>query len=319
MPAADRLPPLSSLRVFEAASRHPNFSAAALELHLTPGAVSRQVTALERQLGVVLFVREARRNRLTPAGTQLAERVREAFAVLHDAVRTVVQGETQRVVVTTLPSFASRWLVPRLPAFSKRHPGIEIDLRPSREVVALERGGMDLALRYGRGRWPDTESHRLMQEILYPVCVPALAKQYRPRTLQDLLAMPLIHDSDFPWSLLFEHHGVTLPKRLPGIRVDDSNIALQAAERGQGVLLARSVLVADALIHHRLERLKHVGCVESEYAYYVAWSRKQVPSEAATRFRDWLVEETTVREGAKSHHGSKSGKASARVARLRLK
>ena len=116
MPDPERLPPLSALRVFEAAARHPNFSAAATELHLTPGAVSRQVTTLERQLGVALFVREARRNRLTPAGAHLADRVRTAFGTLRDAVRDLGQEQTRRVVVTALPSFAARWLVPRLSA-----------------------------------------------------------------------------------------------------------------------------------------------------------------------------------------------------------
>lgn len=287
MPAIDRLPPLSALRVFEVAARHPNFSAAAGELHVTPGAVSRQVTALESRLGVALFVREARCNRLTGAGVQLADRLRVAFGLLRDAVRGVAQ-EQQRVVVTALPSFAALWLLPRLPGFGERHPGIDIDLRPSREIVALERGGIDLAIRYGRGRWPGTEARRLLDEQLFPVCTPALARRHRPRSLDDLLAMPLIHDSDFPWAQLFERHGVAAPKRLPGIAVDDSSIALQAAERGQGVLLARSVLVADALAAGRLKRLLRVS-VASDYAYFLAWPRQRVLSPAAAAFRDWLL------------------------------
>lgn len=293
MPAADRLPPLSALRAFEVAARHPNFSAAALELHVTPGAVSRQVGALETQLGVELFVREARRNRLTPAGAQLAERLRTAFGLLRDAVRGLAQEEAQRVVVTALPSFASLWLLPRLPRFATRHPAIDIDLRPSREVVPLERGGFDLAIRYGRGRWPGAEACRLLEEQLFPVCAPALARRHRPRSLADVLAMPLIHDSDFPWSLLLERHGIVPPKRLPGIRVDDSSLALQAAERGQGVLLARSVLVAEALREGRLKRLLRLG-VASDFAYYVAWPRQRTLSPAADAFRNWLLEEAAV-------------------------
>lgn len=289
MPASNRLPPLSAFRVFEAAARHANFSAAAAELHVTPGAVSRQVTTLERQLGVALFSREPRRNHLTPAGLQLAERVREAFGVLRDAVRSIGLEATQRVVVTALPSFAARWLLPRLPQFSAEHPNIEIDLRPSREIVALDRGGIDLAIRYGRGRWPGAESRLLLEERLFPVCAPALAKRPLPRTLQDLLAMPLIHDSDFPWSLLFEHYGVPSPKRLPGIRVDDSSIALQAAERGQGVLLGRSVLVADALSEGRLKRVTRLSA-PSEFAYFLAWPRRREPTAAAAAVRDWLLD-----------------------------
>ena len=289
MPAAERLPPLSALRVFETAARHPNFSAAAVELHVTPGAVSRQVGALETQLGVALFVREARRNHLTAAGAQLAERLRIAFGLLRDAVRGLEQDGSQRVIVTSLPSFASRWLLPRLPEFAQSHPAVDIDLRPSREVVALERGGFDLAIRYGRGRWPGTESVPLLAEQLFPVCTPTLARRYRPRSLHDVLAMPLIHDSDFPWSQLLERHGVVAPKRLPGIRVDDSNIALQAAERGQGVLLGRSVLVADALRERRLQRFLRVS-VPSELAYHVAWPRQRALSPAADAFRRWLVD-----------------------------
>jgi LysR family glycine cleavage system transcriptional activator len=289
MPATDRLPPLSALRAFEVAARHPNFSAAALELHVTPGAVSRQVTALEAQLGIALFVREARRTRLTAAGVQLAERLRVAFGLLRDAVRELAADEARHVVVTCLPSFAALWLVPRLPMFARKRPDIEIDLRPSREVVALERGGFDLAIRYGRGRWPRTEACRLLDETLFPVCAPALARRHRPRKLEDLLAMPLIHDSDFPWPQLFEKYGVAAPRRLPGIRVDDSSIALQAAERGQGVLLGRSVLVADALAEDRLKRLLRVSA-PSEFAYYVAWPRQRDLSPAADAFRAWLLD-----------------------------
>lgn len=288
MPAPERLPPLSAFRVFETAARHPNFTAAAAELHVTPGAVSRQVAALEEALGVTLFTREARRTQLTPAGQQLAERVREAFGLLRDAVRTLGQDAGGRVVVTALPSFASRWLVPRLAAFAAAHPSIEIDLRPSREIVALDRGGVDLAIRYGRGRWAGAESRRLMEEQLFPVCAPALAKRCRPRALADLLELPLIHDSDFPWSQLFEHHGVALPRRMPGIRVDDSSIALQAAERGQGVVLGRSVLVADALAEGRLVRLTRFRA-PSEYAYYLAWPRRRALSAGAQAFVGWLT------------------------------
>jgi LysR family glycine cleavage system transcriptional activator len=289
MSSPDRLPPFAALRMFEVAARHPNFSAAARELHVTPGAISRQITELEERLGAALFVREARRTRLTGIGAQFAERLHIAFGLLHDAVRGVERDDERRVVVTVLPSFASRWLMPRLPAFSARHPDIDIDLRPSREVVDLERGGLDLAIRYGRGRWPGTQACRLLNERLFPVCAPALARRHRPRSLEDVLAMPLIHDLDFPWSRLLDHHGIRTPRRLPGIRVDDSSIAMQAAERGQGVLLARSVLVADALQEGRLQRLLR-SSAPCEYAYYVAWPRQRTLSPAADAFRRWLRE-----------------------------
>ena len=289
MATPDRLPPFATLRAFEAAARHRNFSAAAAELHLTPGAVSRQVTTLEAQLGLQLFVREARQNRLTTAGSLLAERVRTAFGTLRDAMRELAEGQARPVVVTALPSFAARWLVPRLPAFNDCHPGIEVDLRPSREVVALDHGGIDLAIRYGRGRWPGVQATRLMPERLFPVCTPALAQRFRPRQAADLLSMPLIHDSDFPWAPFLEAAGVRPPRRLPGIRVDDSNIALQAAERGQGVLLGRSVLVADALAEGRLKRLLRAS-LASNYAYYIGWPAAHPPSPAADAFRSWLLE-----------------------------
>ncbi len=289
MPPSERLPPFAALRMFEVAARHPNFSAAAAELHVTPGAISRQITELEDRLGVVLFVREARRTRLTAIGAQFAERLRVAFGLLHDAVRCVEYEDGRRVVVAVLPSFASRWLMPRLPAFGARHPDIDVDLRPSREIVDLERGGIDLAVRYGRGQWPGVDTTRLLGERLFPVCAPELARQHRPRSLADVLAMPLIHDSDFPWSRLLDHHGLRTPPRLPGIRVDDSSIAIQAAERGQGVLLARSVLVADALAEGRLKRLLRSG-VPSEFAYYIASSRRRALSPAAQAFRRWLLD-----------------------------
>ena len=289
MPTPDRLPPFAALRTFEAAARHPNFSAAAAELHVTPGAISRQIAELEERLGVVLFLRGARRAQLTATGAQLAERLRVAFGLLHEAVRGVERADEGRVVVALLPSFASRWLLPRLPAFAEAHPGIDLELRPSREVVDLDRSGIDLAIRYGRGKWPGTASAKLLRERLFPVCTPELAQRHRPRTLDDVLAMPLIHDLDFPWSHLLQHHGLRVPRRLPGIRVDDSSIALQAAERGQGVLLARSVLVADAIATGRLVRLLRVSA-PCDFAYYVAWPRGRALAPAADAFRLWLHE-----------------------------
>ena len=288
MPRNDRLPPFAALRLFEAAARHPNFSAAAAELHVTPGAISRQVAELEDRLGVALFVRGARRAQLTPVGAQFAERVRVAFGLLHEAVRGVERSDERRVVVTLLPSFASRWLLPRLPAFAEAHPGIDVDLRPSREIVDLASGEIDLAIRYGRGRWAGTAVQRLLGERLFPVCAPELAHRYRPRTLDDVLAMPLIHDLDFPWSRLLGHRGLPVPRRLPGIRVDDSSIAMQAAERGQGVLLARSVLVADAIASGRLVRLLRISA-PCERAYYLAWARDRPLAPASAAFRRWLV------------------------------
>ena len=289
MPTSERLPPFAALRLFEAAARHPNFSAAAAELHVTPGAISRQVADLEDRLGVVLFVRGARRTRLTPEGAQFAERLRVAFGLLHEAVRGIERSDERRVVVTLLPSFASRWLLPRLPAFAETHPGIDVDLRPSREIADLESGDVDLAIRYGAGRWAGAAARRLLGERLFPVSTPELARRHRPRTLEDVLGMPLIHDLDFPWSRLLEHRGVRVPRRLPGIRVDDSSIALQAAERGQGVLLARSVLVADAITSGRLVRLLRLSA-PCRRAYYVAWPRKRPLSPAAAAFRRWLIE-----------------------------
>lgn len=288
MPRNDRLPPFAALRLFEAAARHPNFSAAAAELHVTPGAISRQVAELEDRLGVALFVRGARRAQLTPVGAQFAERVRVAFGLLHEAVRGVERSDERRVVVTLLPSFASRWLLPRLPAFAEAHPGIDVDLRPSREIVELASGEIDLAIRYGQGRWAGTAVQRLLGERLFPVCAPELAHRYRPRTVDDVLAMPLIHDLDFPWSRLLEHRGLPVPRRLPGIRVDDSSIAMQAAERGQGVLLARSVLVADAIASGRLVRLLRISA-PCKRAYYIAWARDRPLAPAPAAFRRWLV------------------------------
>jgi LysR family glycine cleavage system transcriptional activator len=289
MPSSDRLPPFAALRMFEVAARHPNFSAAAVELHVTPGAISRQIAELEERLGAVLFVRGARHARLTATGAQLAERLRVAFGLLHEAVRGVERADEGRVVVALLPSFASRWLLPRLPAFAQAHPGIDVDLRPSREVIDLERHGVDLAIRYGPGKWPGTQSTKLLAERVFPVCTPELARRHRPRTLDDVLAMPLIHDLDFPWSRLLEHRGMRVPRRMPGIRVDDSSIALQAAERGQGVLLARSVLVADAVATGRLVRLLRVSA-PCEFAYHVAWPRGRTLSPAAEAFRAWLLD-----------------------------
>lgn len=313
MSDSKRLPPLSALRIFEAAARHDNFSAAAVELHLTPGAVSRQIKTLEQHLGLALFVRDSRRHLLTRAGTQLAERVREAFGQLHEAIRQLAPEAAQRVVVTVLPSFATRWLLPRLSAFSERYPAIEIDLRPSRDIVALDRSDIDLAIRYGRGRWAGTSTSLLFEEELLPVCAPALAARFRPKAPADLLELPLIHDSDFPWLPYFDLHGVKTPRRMKGIRLDDSGLALAAAEQGQGVALGRSVLIADALQTGRLVAPIR-ATMKGDYSYYLAWPRQRELAPGASRFRDWL---TSLPGPAPVRHGASGPRPQAQMSSAR--
>src|SRR5687767_7443865 len=183
-----RLPPLQTLRAFEAAARHLNFTRAAEELHLTHGAISHQIAALEARLGRKLFHRAGRGMRLDPAGEALAARLREQFAAIAQALEhaRAPRAPAAALTVSVLPSFAAQWLLPRLPRFVERHPGIELNLQTTVALASFEDDGVMLALRYGQGTWPGLVAERLVDETLFPVAAPSLA---RGRLLRDPRAL----------------------------------------------------------------------------------------------------------------------------------
>lgn len=297
------LPPLTALRAFEAAARHGNFARAAAELGVTAGAVSQHVKGLEARLGVALFQRLARGVRLTEAGRSYLPGIADGFDRLARATIEVHDGSLAgRLTVTTLPSFASGWLVRRLPAFRTRHRDIDLVIRSERRVVDLHREDADLAIRYGEGTFPNLEATPLMREETFPVCAPALLNADPPlRTPADLMRHDLLHDDgslgNEPWTrwqAWLEHWALERTAR-GALHFTDSVQLYQAALLGQGVAIGRSVLIGDELASGRLVR-PFAATQLSSYAYYAVTTRTQRANPRVAAFIAWLVAEARPEE-----------------------
>ena len=281
--------PLAALRAFEAAARHGSMSAAAAELNVTHGAISRQIAALERLAGFAVFSRGARGVGLTSRGSQLFHEVHGAFERLRSAFHAGAEPVRTPVSLTTLPSFASRWLMPRLAGFNAEHPGIQVRVHTGLEIADLGgRPGHDLAIRYGRGTWKGVTAEPLLGGDAFPVCSPDfLAKVGAPDRAADLLHLPLVHDSGVEWwADWFRAHGVTGPVPA-GVVVDDYALALDFALDGHGLALGRSVLVRSDLARGRLVR-PFGRTFMLRLGYYLARAAGHPLGEDALLFAGWL-------------------------------
>jgi LysR family transcriptional regulator, glycine cleavage system transcriptional activator len=283
------LPPLSSLRAFEAAARLESFSRAAQEISVTHGAVSHQIRALERALGAALFLRNGRRVVLTMQGRHFAERVRAALQDLAEAAQFVRRsGHDRAVSVSMLPSFAARWLMPRLGRFIERHPAIAVNIHTSGELVDFQRDEVDLAIRFGRGNWPDLELEKFLDEEHFPVASRRFNRGRLPAHPAELGKFQLMRSSDEPWTPWFRAAGVKL-KEPQSLVFTDSHLLLQAALDGRGIALARSSLAEADLRARKLVRLFDIA-VPAAGASYLVWPKGRLSPNAAL-FRDWLLEE----------------------------
>ncbi|MBC8022424.1 MAG: LysR family transcriptional regulator, partial [Burkholderiales bacterium] len=209
-----RLPPLSALRPFEAAARLESFSRAAEELHLTHGAISRQVRALEQHVGCELFTRHGKRVALTPSGRAFADRVR---AALHEITQAAEAAGTtrreNRLTVSVLPSFASRWLMPRLIRFMEAHPDIEVSVVATTALANFTTDDVDIAIRFGRGPYPPHVCEAFLEDEWFPVAGPKIKPPREPR---DMLRMRLIREDHDYWDDWFMLAGVALDRPLVG-------------------------------------------------------------------------------------------------------
>lgn len=289
------LPPLQTLRAFDAAARHLNYTRAAEELSLTHGAISQHIARLEQELGGVrLFVRDGQRMLLTEAGQSLVMEVRDGLQRLADAfnharLRPRSRRALRTLTVSVLPSLAVHWLVPRLAGFQTSHPQVDVAIRPSATLAALDgQDGIDLAIRYGSGHWPGLHARSLMASWVFPVCSPALLAQTSLSSRMDLLHMTLLRSPRQKWTPWFRAAGIDCAEPRQGPSYDDAGLLLQAAVAGQGVALARSVLAADDLAAGRLVRLCDIA-VQDDYSWFVVW-REPLSCERADflAFQRWL-------------------------------
>lgn len=285
---AYRLPPLNTLRLFEAAGRHLSFKAAAEELHLTPSAVSHGIQTLEDWLGVELFLRGNRSLSLTPAGSAYLPRVREALHELALATESVPgRAPSGRLSVSSAPTFAVRWLIPRLPAFRERHPTITVDLDTSHRPVEFPRDGIDFGIRLGRGPWPDLAALKLFEEDLVPVAAPDLAT--RISSPADLAASPLLHVANVTddWTAWAEAAGLPPSALGGGLRFDTLHMATNAAAQGLGVAIGRRPTIDPDLEAGRLVEVLGPR-VRARAAWWLVCAPDSLKRPEVAAFRAWM-------------------------------
>ncbi|KQS55351.1 LysR family transcriptional regulator [Brevundimonas sp. Leaf363] len=299
--------PLNALRAFESAARHLNFSRAADELFVTPGAVSQQIRLLEETVGGPLFKREARGLQLTPLGRAAAPLLREGFERLMDASSLLREPPRRRQVsVSVTPSFAAKWLMPRMDDFHAAHPEIEVWISADLEPVDLYDMAADLAVRYGPGGYEGYIADKLMGETVLPVCAPSLMKGEQPiLTPGDLQHHALLHDvsdDDDPsrpdWSMWLKARGVKHPDARRGSRFNQSSLLIEAAIAGRGVALAKRTLAQQDLASGRLIAPFPDGSEAVGYAYYVILPRDRAPTPGANVFAQWLKKKAFEQDDA---------------------
>lgn len=264
------LPSLNALRVFECAARHLNFTRAADELSVTQSAVSRQIKVLEDQLGQPLFERAGPKLLLTRAGETYHAKVAEALSVLRRCTAELRRAQASpALTVSVLPTFAAKWLVPRLGQFERANPQIALRLEASyRPIDFLLEPDIDVAIRLGRGSWPDVHASRLTVQHVFPVCSPAVARRLRrPADIQRQRV--LFDDAHYDeWPNWFKAAGVDYRPGETRLFTDDSML-LQAAVAGQGVTLARAITAEDDLDSGRLVRPFDISILSTFQYYFV--------------------------------------------------
>ena len=283
-------PPLHALQGFVSAARAGNLSRAAESLHLTVSALSHQIRGLEERLGQRLFVRGARGVELTTDGQCLFDRVSPHFDAIEQALQPYRARRDDVLTITLMPSFASSWLVPRLPRFLAAHPQIEINLQSTVNKVDFERQtDIDAGLRYGPGEWPGLRAVHLFDDFVGPTASPELVARLGRPTLETLGEFPLLGAPGGRWSDWFAQFGGNAPKRFVA-NFDDSETLHRAAVEGLGIALGRLTLTRPLVEAGRLttlfdERLK------SEYAHFLVYPERSEPHRGLHSFRDWLLQE----------------------------
>lgn len=290
--------PLSGLRVFEAAARLGSFKAAAEELAVTPTAVSHQIRALEAQTGLALFDRHVRRVSLTEAGAQLYPVLRDGFDAFEAALARLTQQRTRmQVTISATNAFTVKWLVPRMADFRSKHPGIDLQLQASDDVVDLRSAAVDIAIRYGRGPYPGLVAQPLFTDRFAPVANPRLGVA----SPDDLAGVPLIrfnwkwsHPDNPTWERWFAVAQRSLPRQAGQLRFSDEGHAIQAAVAGHGVALVSQALIAEELEAGHL--VQPFGPEIAGHTYHLAMPADRPPSAPVQAVAHWLSMQAAAQE-----------------------
>ena len=288
--------PLNALRAFATIRACGGVRAAARQLGIAHSSVSRHLAELESWLGVELVHGGGRRGLVfTPQGESLGNAVVAGLRDIDHAVEAIRETRSaSSVTISTTPSFATRWLLPRLPAFERAHKAIELSVVVDQRIVDLETSGIDLAIRMGTGSWPDARSVPLMEDALYPVASPTyLATMGHPRRPKDLARLRLLHDRDpnASWETWRRVHGPAALDVRRGPRFSSSDLVLRAASQGQGVALARDRLARDEIASGALVRLFSDLAIDLGVAYWILLPRREARTSSVGSVVDWLVRE----------------------------
>jgi LysR family transcriptional regulator, glycine cleavage system transcriptional activator len=286
--AYNRLP-LAALRVFEAVAARLSFSAAADALNVTPAAVSQQIKALEGYIQVPLFRRSGRRVEITEEGLELLPAVRAGLEKLESALQQMKHHRRAGPLqISTLASFLQIWLLPRIRSFRRKYPNVDLRFHTSTELIDFSRTANHVAIRFGRGNYPNVHSEKLLDDWLVPVASPDLIKQHGMiERGTNLAKFPLLESGDEPWSVWSQtDEQAAWLRRAPSI--EDSAGLLAAAEEGLGYALARWTLVTRSLQKGTL-RLAGNGALSYGSAYYFVCPKNFLALPKVAQFREWLV------------------------------
>jgi DNA-binding transcriptional LysR family regulator len=284
------LPPLNALRAFESAARHLSFTRAADELNVTQAAISHQVKALEERLGVKLFRRLPRRLLLTDEGQALLPDLHDAFNRLALAVERIsARSAAGTLTVSSMTTILMTWLVPRLHRFQEAHPEIDVRLMTTQRLVDFAREDVDVAIRFGTGRWPGVKVERMFGEVLTPLCGKRFIDELKsPADLRDL---PLIRSTEEDeWPIWFAAAGVAAIEVTRGPIFDSTKIAVQAAIDGLGIAMGPPTLFADDIAAGRLFQPFRLA-VETGKSYWFAVPENSADRPKVKAFRDWIFSE----------------------------
>lgn len=288
--------PLIGLRAFAEVGRRGSVKAAADAMGVTPGAVSQQIRLLEERVGVPLFERGHRGLHLSEAGARVHAGLVRAFDQIESALETLEAGRhAKTLTVSTVPSFAASWLVPRLGRFSGRHPDVEVRVEATAALTDLKRDRVDVALRHGLGSYPGLEAVKVITPVLVPVASPGLLAGGPPlREPADCLSYPLLQDSDrADWALWLRAHGVADdPRAERGPSFEDDLLLIRAAEAGQGIALVRDIYAREDIARGRLALA--LDCAwPATFAYYAVARPESLRRPEVRAFVEWVVAEAS--------------------------
>lgn len=288
---AKPLPPIASLRAFEAAARHMNFTRAAEELAITQAAVSYQIRLLEERLGTSLFVREPRRLLLTETGAELAASLRDAFDRMRATFESFHERAQSVLSLSVSQTFAANWLVPRLGSFQVENPSIAVRVEASDRLVDFSREKFDAAVRSGKGEWVGLAAHRLFSLTFTPICTPSLLARAGPiKKPKDLMHLPLISPADPVWRIWFAAAGVADGELCPsdGPSFGVQHLEGKAALADQGIAILTPNFFGPELSTGKLVRLFDIDADSGESCWF-AYPKQLANTGKLRAFRGWIL------------------------------